>query len=89
MVNFTTIGAKFLPDTLDKSIAVLSFKNIGDDKNDEYFSDGMTEEIINNLAKVGDLKVLSRISIEQYKAESKDIRTIANELGVSYILAEA
>jgi len=75
--NFTTIGMKFLPATLDKSIAVLSFKNIGDDKNDEYFSDGMTEEIINNLAKVGDLKVISRTSIEQYKAANKDIRTIA------------
>ena len=85
--NLTTIGARFLPATLDKSIAVLSFKNIGDDKNDEYFSDGMTEEIINNLAKVGDLKVISRTSIEQYKAANKDIRTIANELGVSYILA--
>ena len=87
ILNFTTIGAKFLPATLDKSIAVLSFKNIGDDKNDEYFSDGMTEEIINSLAKVGDLKVISRTSIEQYKAVNKDIRTIANELDVSYILA--
>ncbi len=87
MVNFPTIGAKFIPDTLDKSIAVLSFKNISDDKNDEYFSDGMTEEITNSLAKVGDLKVISRTSIEQYKGENKDIRTIANELDVSYILA--
>ena len=85
--NFTTIRAKFLPTNLDKSIAVLSFKNIGKDKNDEYFSDGMTEEITNNLAKVGDLKVISSTSVEQYKGAKKDIRTIANELGVSYILA--
>jgi TolB-like protein/Tfp pilus assembly protein PilF len=83
--NYTSIGAKFLPVSLDKSIAILPFKNISQDT-DEYFSDGMTVEVINYLAKVGDLKVISQTSIGQYKGVKKDIRTIANELGVSYIL---
>lgn len=69
-----------------KSIAVLPFKNIGPDDSDEYFSVGMTEEVINYLAKVSDLKVISRTSIEQYKGSNKDIREIAEELGVTYIL---
>jgi len=73
-------------ETQDKSIAVLLFKNISPDKNDEYFAEGMTEEVINYLAKVSELKVISRTSIEQYKGQSKDIKTIATELGVSHIL---
>lgn len=74
---------KAIPGATEKSIAVLPFRNIGQD---EYFSDGMTEEIINHLAKVGELKVMSRTSIEQYKGQTKDARTIAEELSVSYIL---
>jgi TolB-like protein/Tfp pilus assembly protein PilF len=70
----------------DTSIAVLLFKNISPDKNDEYFAEGMTEEVINYLAKVSELKVISRTSIEQYKGLSKDIKAIATELGVSHIL---
>ncbi len=70
----------------DKSIAVLLFKNISPDKDDEYFAEGMTEEVINYLAKVSELKVISRTSIEQYKGQSKDVKTIAAELGVSHIL---
>jgi len=73
-------------ELLDKSIAVLLFKNISPDKDDEYFAEGMTEEVINYLAKVSELKVISRTSIEQYKGLSKDIKTIATELGVSHIL---
>ncbi|HEX6891599.1 MAG TPA: tetratricopeptide repeat protein [Chryseolinea sp.] len=70
----------------EKSIAVLPFKTIGPDNNDEYFSDGMTEEVINNLAKVGELKVMSHTSVEQYKSRDKNSKTIAAELGVSYLL---
>ncbi|MBL7871667.1 MAG: tetratricopeptide repeat protein [Cyclobacteriaceae bacterium] len=70
----------------DKSIAVLLFKNISPDNNDNYFAEGMTEEVINYLAKVSELKVISRTSIEQYKGLGKDIKTIARELGVSHIL---
>jgi len=84
--NNTVKGSGTYPASVEKSIAVLPFKNIGKDNSDEYFSDGMTEEVINYLAKVGELNVISRTSIEQYKGQSKDPRTIANELGVSYIL---
>jgi len=73
-------------ENLDKSIAVLLFKNISPDKNDEYFADGMTEEVINYLSKVSELNVISRTSVEQYKGQNKDIKTIAAELGVSHIL---
>lgn len=78
--------ARWLGNTAEKSIAVLPFKNIGTDGDDEYFSDGMTEEVINYLAKVKELKVISRTSVEQYKGGNKDIPSIANELDVATIL---
>jgi len=70
----------------EKSIAVLPFKNIGPNDDDAWFSDGMAEEVTNNLAKVGELKVMSRTSVEQYKSRDKDIKTIGDELNVSYLL---
>ena len=69
-----------------KSIAVLPFVNIGNDPEQEYFSDGVTEDIIGQLAKISDLKVISRTSSMLYKNTNKNIRTIAEELGVSTIL---
>jgi len=72
--------------TARKSIAVLPFKNLSDNKQDEYFSDGVTEEIITYLSKIGDLKVTSRTSIMRYKNTDKGLREIAHELGVSVIL---
>jgi adenylate cyclase len=69
-----------------KSIAVLPFINLSSDKNDEYFADGMCDEILTNLSKVGDLKVISRTSVMQYKNTKKNLREIAGELGVSNIL---
>jgi TolB-like protein/Tfp pilus assembly protein PilF len=72
--------------TARKSIAVLPFKNLSDNKQDEYFSDGVTEEIITYLSKIGDLKVTSRTSIMRYKNTDKGLREIAQELGVSVIL---
>ena len=86
LYSFTPLRTLLQPEPKDKSIAVLPFKNIGSDGNDEYFSDGMTEEVINYLAKVKELKVMSRTSVEQYKGGNKDIRSIANELDVSTIL---
>ena len=83
---YTSIGTKFLSVPPDRSIAILPFKNIDQNDNEEYFSDGMTEEVTNYLAKVAELKVISHTSMGQYKGVKKDIRTIANELGVSYIL---
>ncbi|MBO6794040.1 MAG: tetratricopeptide repeat protein [Balneolaceae bacterium] len=68
------------------SVAVLPFANFSGDPADEYFSDGITEEIINALVKVGDLSVTSRTSVFAYKNTSKDIRQIAKELNVAAIL---
>ncbi len=74
------------PEHIEKSIAVLPFKNLSGDKNYDYFSDGMTEEVINYLSKISDLKVMSRTSVEQYKNSNKDTPSIAKELGVSNVL---
>ncbi len=70
----------------DKSIAVLPFINMSKDPDNEYFSDGITEEIINALTKVNGLKVIARTSSFAYKREHKDVRKIGKELNVSSIL---
>ena len=69
-----------------KSIAVLPFKNMSNDPDQEYFSDGMMEEILDRLFKVGDLKVISRTSSMHYKNSDKPIKEIARELGVASII---
>jgi TolB-like protein/lipoprotein NlpI len=73
-------------ETADKSIAVLPFVNMSDDASNEYFSDGISEEILNALAKVKDLKVAGRTSSFAFKTRSEDLRTIGEALRVSYIL---
>ena len=70
----------------DKSIAVIPFVNISKDPEQEYFSDGMMDEILNHLAKIEDLRVTSRTSVMQYKGTTKTIVEIAKELGVATIL---
>jgi TolB-like protein/Flp pilus assembly protein TadD len=70
----------------DKSIAVLPFVNMSNSQDDEYFSDGVTDDIITHLTKIGALKVISRTSTILYKDSPKSLRIIANELGVSNIL---
>jgi serine/threonine-protein kinase len=69
-----------------KSIAVLPFTNMSTDPENEYFSDGITDDIINQLSKVGDLKVTSRTSVMRYKHAEKDLRQIGGELGVATVL---
>ncbi len=69
-----------------KSIAVLPFHNISSDAENEYFADGITEELINALSKIDALKVTARTSSFIYKGKSVDIRVIGNELGVSTVL---
>ena len=69
-----------------KSIAVLPFRSLSDSKEDEYFSDGTTEDIITQLSKVRELKVISRTSIMRYKHTDKSIPEIGRELGVATIL---
>ncbi len=70
----------------EKSIAVLPFENISNDTLQQYFSDGITEDIITQLSKIADLKVISRTSVMQYKNTKKTIRQIARELHVAAIL---
>jgi TolB-like protein/Flp pilus assembly protein TadD len=71
---------------IDRSIAVLPFTNMSNDPDQEYFSDGMMEEILLHLYKIGDLEVTSRTSSEKYGDTDKLIGEIANELGVRHIL---
>jgi len=70
----------------DKSIAVLPFVNISSDPENEYFSDGVTEEIINALTKIKGLKVIARTSSFSFKGKNKDVREIGRLLGVATIL---
>ncbi|MDA0992661.1 MAG: hypothetical protein O3A13_03400 [Proteobacteria bacterium] len=73
-----------LPD--DKSIAVLPFVNMSSDKEQEYFSDGMSEELLNLLAKVPNLKVIARTSSFTFKGQNIEIAEIARRLNVAHIL---
>ena len=76
--------------SVEKSIAVLPFDNISSNKDDAYFADGVQDEILNNLAKVAQLKVISRTSVMQYRANTKrDLRQIAAALGVASVLEGA
>lgn len=68
------------------SIAVLAFDNLSGDREQEYFSDGMTEDIITDLSKVGSLLVIARNSSFAYKGKNTDIRVIGRELGVAHVL---
>jgi len=70
----------------DKSIAVLPFVNMSDDAGNAYFSDGISEEILNALAKVKDLKVAGRTSSFAFKGENQDLREIGAALSVAHIL---
>jgi serine/threonine protein kinase/tetratricopeptide (TPR) repeat protein len=68
------------------SVAVLPFVNMSPERENEYFSDGITEDIIAQLSKIGDLKVISRTSIMRYKRSDKSLREIGKELDVTTIL---
>jgi len=70
----------------EKSIAVLPFVNLSNDPEQEYFSDGMVEAILDDLCKVGGLKVISSTSTRRYKRTDKPLKEISHELGVSAIL---
>ena len=69
-----------------KSIAVLPFNNLSNDIDDEYFADGMTEDILTELSKIQDLMVISRTTIMKYKGTTKSLKEIGKELGVGTIL---
>jgi TolB-like protein len=69
-----------------KAIAVLPFVNISSDKEQEYFSDGLSEELIDHLVHSTDLKVIARSSSFQFKGKNEDVRAIAHTLGVTHVL---
>ncbi len=73
-------------DELDKSIAVLPFADMSPGKDQEYFSDGLSEELLNRLAKIPALKVIGRTSSFSFKGKNEDLRQIADKLGVAHIL---
>lgn len=70
-----------------KAIAVLPFGNISPDKESDYFSDGLTEELIINLSRLKDIRVVPRTTSMQYKGTTKDVKTIGREVATRYILA--
>ncbi|MBZ5565707.1 MAG: tetratricopeptide repeat protein [Acidobacteriia bacterium] len=80
------VGAVREPPLQIRSIAVLPLENLSGDKEQEYFADGMTDELIANLAKVGALKVISRTSVMQYKRTTKPLPQIAHELNVDAVV---
>jgi len=70
-----------------KSIAVLPFENLSEEKANAYFADGMQDEILINLARIADLKVISRTSVMQYKTDAqRNLREIGQQLGVAFLL---
>jgi len=71
---------------VDKSIAVLPFTNLSNDKENAYFADGVQDDVLTNLSKIGDLKVISRTSVMQYRGQTPNVREIGKALGVSNIL---
>jgi TolB-like protein len=73
-------------NTAVKSIAVLPFANLSEDKANAYFAEGIQEEILTRLAKIADLKVIARTSTQQYQSKPRDLSEIAKQLGVANIL---
>ena len=73
-------------EVIDKSIAVLPFVDMSAGKDQEYFSDGLSEELLNLLSKIPELKVIGRTSSFSFKGKNEDLRSIAQKLGVAHIL---
>jgi TolB-like protein/Flp pilus assembly protein TadD len=74
------------PSIPEKSIAVLPFDSLSEDRSNAYFAEGIQDEVITRLAKVADLKVISRTSTQRFKSAPSDLRDIARQLGVAHIL---
>jgi TolB-like protein/Tfp pilus assembly protein PilF/class 3 adenylate cyclase len=87
-LRFATGGESAASSSIpEKSIAVLPFQNLSDDKQNAFFADGVQDEVLTNLAKVADLKVISRTSVAQYKdAATRNLRDIGQALGVAHVL---
>jgi TolB-like protein/class 3 adenylate cyclase/Tfp pilus assembly protein PilF len=76
-------NAAWIPE---RSIAVLPFENLSEDKANAYFADGIQEEILTRLSKIADLKVISRTSTQRYKSAPENLANIARQLGVAHVL---
>src|SRR5881394_555495 len=74
------------PSLPAKSIAVLPFENLSEEKANAYFASGIQDEIMTRLAKIADLKVISRTSTQQYKSSPENLREIAKQLGVAHVV---
>jgi len=74
----------FTPE--ERSIAVLPFENLSSDKENAYFAEGIQDEILTRLSKIGDLKVISRTSTQHYQSAPQNLREIAKQLGVAHVL---
>jgi TolB-like protein/Tfp pilus assembly protein PilF len=86
LVTFQIGFWKGRPETNEKSIAVLPFENRSEDKANAYFADGVQDEILTRLARIGDLKVISRTSTQHYKTTPENLREVGRQLGVAHIL---
>jgi TolB-like protein/class 3 adenylate cyclase/Flp pilus assembly protein TadD len=86
-VIFSRSASRFISEIPRKSIAVLPFENLSSDKENAYFADGVQDEILTNLAKIADLKVISRTSVMQYKTGvPRNLVEIGKQLGVAHLL---
>jgi TolB-like protein/class 3 adenylate cyclase/Flp pilus assembly protein TadD len=85
--NAVTSAAPAASSVSEKSIAVLPFENLSEDKSNAYFADGVQDEILTNLARVAALKVISRTSVMQYRDRAaRNLREIGQQLGVAHVL---
>src|SRR5437588_5183514 len=80
------VGARAARNIPEKSIAVLPFENLSDDKENDYFAAGVHDHVLSHLSKVADLKVISRTSVQQFKSGTRNLREIGVALGVAHIL---
>src|SRR3989475_3426166 len=78
--------ARSTSSILEKSVAVLPFENLSEDKANAYFADGIQDEILTKLASIADLKVISRTSTAKYQSKPDDLKTVSQQLGVANVV---
>jgi TolB-like protein/class 3 adenylate cyclase/Tfp pilus assembly protein PilF len=86
LVIISKKSARSAATILEKSVAVLPFENLSDDKANAYFADGIQDEILTRLASIADLKVISRTSTAKYKSKPDDLKTVSQQLGVANVV---